>query len=63
MVFENVPLNGLAPMIEVDQSISVRLDSYLLKEIHSIREDTHKKSIFFSVRTTKGVGMVNAPDH
>ena len=26
-----------------------------------IREDTHKKSIFFSGRTTKGVGRVNPP--
>ena len=29
----------------------------------SIMEDTHKKSIFFSGRTTKGVGRVNPPDH
>ena len=28
-----------------------------------VREDTHKKSVFFSGRTTKGVGKVNPPDH
>ena len=29
----------------------------------SIREDTHKKNVFFSGRTTKGVGRGNPPDH
>ena len=29
----------------------------------SIREDTHKKSVFFSGRTTKGLGRINPPDH
>ena len=28
-----------------------------------VREDTHKKSVFFSGRTTKGIGRVNPPDH
>ena len=28
-----------------------------------LREDTHKKSCFFSGRATKGVGRVNPPDH
>ena len=28
-----------------------------------LREDTHKKKVFFSCRTTKGVGRVNLPDH
>ena len=27
----------------------------------SVRENTHKKSIFFSGRTNKGVGRVNLP--
>ena len=28
-----------------------------------VREDPHKKSVFFSSRTTKGVGRGNPPDH
>ena len=28
-----------------------------------LREDTYKKKVFFSGRTTKGVGRVNPPDH
>ena len=28
-----------------------------------VREDTHKKSVFFSGRTTKGVGRGNPRDH
>ena len=28
-----------------------------------LREDTHKKGVFFSGRTTKGVGRVKPPDH
>ena len=27
------------------------------------KSDTHKKSVFFSGRTTKGVGRVNPPNH
>ena len=29
----------------------------------SLREDTHKKVVFFCGRITKGVGRVNPPDH
>jgi hypothetical protein len=38
------------------------LDMHLNNTI-AIREDTHKKSVFFSGRTTKGVGRGNPPDH
>ena len=31
------------------------------KNSHILREDTHKKKVFFSVGTTKGVGRVNPP--
>ena len=31
--------------------------------LHSLMEDTHKKKIFFSGRTIKGVGRGNHPDH
>ena len=30
---------------------------------HYLREDTHKKKCFFSVRNTKGVGRINPLDH
>ena len=32
-------------------------------KIQVLREDTHKKGVFFSGRATKGVGRVNPPDH
>ena len=32
-------------------------------KIAYLREDTHKKSVFFSCRSTKGVGRGNPPDH
>ena len=41
----------------------LQLFFYPTKKLHFIREDTHKKSIFFSGRTTKGEGRVNPPDH
>ena len=34
-----------------------------LKKNVKLREDTHKKSVFFSRRTTKGVGRLNLPGH
>ena len=30
---------------------------------YTVREDTHKKSVYFSGRTTKGVGRGNTLDH
>ena len=35
----------------------------IISIFNGLREDTHKKSCFFSGRTIKGVGRVNLPDH